>query len=345
MAVAVTTVRNSPAPDATPRVKSALVTGGAGFIGSHTVERFLERGWDVTIVDNLVTGKRENIPAAASFHEIDIRDRAASELIALLKPDVLVHLAAQMDVRKSVAEPLFDAETNIVGSLNLLEAIRHHSPRTRVVFSSTGGAIYGDFTTPPNEERFEKNPESPYAVAKLAVEHYLAYYGRVHGIESAVLRFGNVYGPRQDPHGEAGVVAIFCGRILDGKALTVFGDGLQTRDYVYVSDVVEATWLAAQAHLPERGLLDARAFNVGTGVATNVLRLASVLADAAGSRTPIEHAAERRGEQRTSYLDIAKTTSELGWRPDVSLEDGLARSYEWFARRRALDESTAPIAI
>lgn len=325
--------------------KSVVVTGGAGFIGSHTAERFLENGWDVTILDNLVTGKRENVPAAASFHEFDIRDRAASELIAVLKPDVLVHLAAQMDVRKSVAEPLFDAETNIVGSLNLLEAIRHHSPRTRVVFSSTGGAIYGDFTTPPNKEQFEKNPESPYAVAKLAVEHYLAYYGRVHGIDSAVLRYGNVYGPRQDPHGEAGVVAIFCGRILDGKPLTVFGDGRQTRDYVYVSDVVEATWLAAHANLPACGMLDARAFNVGTGVATDVLRLASVLSDAAGSETPIEHAAERPGEQRTSYLDIAKTMAELRWRPEVSLEDGLARSYAWFARRRARDESTVPLTI
>jgi UDP-glucose 4-epimerase len=314
---------------------TALITGGAGFIGSHVAERFLAEGWTVHILDNLITGKRENIPGDAVFHELDIRDRAAAELVQSLAPEVLVHLAAQMDVRKSVAEPIFDAETNIVGSLNLIEAVRHHSPRTRIVFSSTGGAIYGDFTTPPNVESYAKNPESPYAVAKLAVENYLAYYGRVHGVQSAVLRYGNVYGPRQDPHGEAGVVAIFCGRILEGRGVTVYGDGKQTRDYVYVGDVVEATWRAATAKLPAPALLDARAYNVGTGLATDVLRLASVLGNAAGVAVQIDHAPERPGEQRTSYLDVSKAAEELGWRPEVSLEDGLARSYEWFAARRA----------
>ena len=314
---------------------TALITGGAGFIGSHVAERFLAEGWSVHILDNLITGKRENVPAVADFHEMDIRDRAAAELVKKLAPDVVVHLAAQMDVRKSVAEPVFDAETNIVGSLNLIEAIRQHSPRTRIVFASTGGAIYGDFTSPPNVEPFVKDPDSPYAIAKLAVEHYLAYYGRVHRLQSAVLRYGNVYGPRQDPHGEAGVVAIFCGRILDRRAMTVFGDGLQTRDYVYVGDVVEATWRAATLPLPAADLLDARAFNVGTGIATDVLRIASVLADAAGVSIPIEHAPERPGEQRTSYLDVRKAAEQLGWRPAVSLEDGLAQSYAWFAARHA----------
>ncbi len=314
---------------------TVLITGGAGFIGSHVAERFLGEGWEVHVLDNLITGKRDNLPDAVTFHELDIRDAAAAALVASLRPDVLVHLAAQMDVRKSVAEPVFDAETNVVGSLNLLEAVRHNSPGTRVVFSSTGGAIYGDYTTPPNVEDFEKNPESPYAVAKLAVEHYLAYYGRVHGIESAVLRYGNVYGPRQDPHGEAGVVAIFCGRILDGKAITVFGDGKQVRDYVYVSDVADITWRASTQPLPPVGLLDVRAFNVGTGVPTDVLRLASVLMDAAGAQIPVEHAPERPGEQKVSYLNVDKARAQFGWSPAVSIEEGLARSLAWFGERHA----------
>ena len=316
-------------------MKTALITGGAGFIGSHVAERFLSGGWEVHALDNLVTGKRENLAEGVTFHELDIRDAASSALVASLRPDVLVHLAAQMDVRKSVAEPVFDAETNVCGSLNLIEAVRHHSPATRIVFSSTGGAIYGDFTTPPNVETFAKNPESPYAVSKLAVEHYLAYYGRVHGIESAVLRYGNVYGPRQDPHGEAGVVAIFCGRILGRKPVTVFGDGRQVRDYVYVSDVAEVTWQASTQPLPHAALVDARAFNVGTGVATDVLTLATVLMNVAGTEIPIEHAPERPGEQKVSYLNVDKARAQFGWSPAVGIEAGLAKSYAWFAERHA----------
>jgi UDP-glucose 4-epimerase len=318
-------------------MKTAVITGGAGFIGSHVAERFLAEGWDVHVLDNLLTGKRGNVPPGAVFHQLDIRDGLASDLIAGLRPAVLVHLAAQMDVRKSVAEPVFDADTNIVGSLNLLEAVRNDSPKTRVIFASTGGAIYGDQTTPPNVETFAKNPESPYAVAKLAVEHYLAYYGRVHGMDNVVLRFGNVYGPRQDPHGEAGVVAIFCGRILDKQPLTVFGDGLQTRDYIYVSDVVDVTYRAATRALPPAQRLDSRAFNVGTGVATDVMRLASVLMDAGKATIPILHAPERPGEQRTSYLDVNKAKGLLDWKPIVSLEEGLTRSFDWFSARRGAE--------
>jgi UDP-glucose 4-epimerase len=312
---------------------TALITGGAGFIGSHVAERFLAEGWKVHVLDNLVTGKRENLAGGVEFHELDIRDRQAAALVERLKPDAMLHLAAQMDVRKSVTDPVFDAQTNVVGALNLMEAVRLHTPSTRVVFSSTGGALYGDYTTPPNVETFPKDPESPYAISKLAFELYLAYYGRVHGLNSAAIRFGNVYGPRQDPHGEAGVVAIFCGRILEGRPLTIFGDGSQTRDYVYVADVADATWRAATQTLPPIGLLDARAFNIGTGKPTSVVELAEALQRATGTKAPIEFAPRRAGEAQESFLDVAKAAKELGWRPQVTLPDGLARSYAWFAAR------------
>jgi UDP-glucose 4-epimerase len=315
-------------------MSTVLITGGAGFIGSHVGERFLAEGWTVHVVDNLATGKRENLPGGSVFHEHDIGAPAAAELVGRLKPEVLVHLAAQMDVRKSVAQPVFDATTNIVGSLNLLEAVRHRSAATRFVFSSTGGVLYGDHTVPPNVETFPKDPESPYAIAKLSVELYLAYYARVHGLDTVALRYGNVYGPRQDPHGEAGVVAIFCGRLLAGRALTIYGDGLQTRDYVYVTDVADATWRAATQALPAPGLLDARAFNVGTGVGTPVIRLAQVLRAAAQRDPGIEYAPKRAGEQQESYVDVSKAARLLGWRPLVTLEDGLARSYAAFAAAR-----------
>ena len=321
--------------------KRVLVTGGAGFIGSHVSEQFLERGWNVDILDDFSTGKRDNVPTAATVHALDIRSPDAARLVRDGAYDAVVHLAAQMDVRKSVADPVFDAGINIVGTLALLEAVRSSSAakKTRIVFSSTGGALYGDFTTPPNVETFPKDPESPYAISKLSVEHYLAYYGRVHGLDAVSLRFGNVYGPRQDPHGEAGVVAIFCGRILERRPLTIFGDGLQTRDYVYVRDVADATFKAATQTLPRLERLDSRGFNIGTGIGTPVVEIANTLLRASGASVPLQYAPARPGEQQHSFLNVSKAAQHLGWKPAVTLEAGLGESYEWFASKHRVAAS------
>jgi UDP-glucose 4-epimerase len=316
--------------------RRVLITGGAGFIGSHVADLFLAKGWSVEIIDNLSSGKRENVAPAARLHVLDIRSPDAAELVAYAGFDVVIHLAAQMDVRRSVADPLFDASVNVIGTLNLLEAIRQSpAARPRIVFSSTGGAVYGDAAVPPAAETTPKEPDSPYAIAKLSVEYYLSYYARIHGLDTASVRFGNVYGPRQDPHGEAGVVAIFCGRILEGRALLVFGDGTQTRDYVHVSDVAEATFAAATATIPRAVRVDERAFNVGTGVGTSVLDLAGTLLTAAGSSAPIEFAPKRPGELQHSFLAVDKAREVLGWSPRISLEQGLADTFNWFAARRA----------
>ncbi len=315
--------------------KSALVTGGAGFIGSHVADQLLASGYVVTILDNLSSGRRENLPAAARFVEAGIESAEAAALVRDGGFDVMCHLAAQIDVRRSMNDPAFDARINILGTLNLMEAVRTDSPRTRVIFSSTGGALYGDFEAPPSAELTSKDPEAPYGIAKLATEYYLAYYGRVHGIDTVALRYGNVYGPRQDPHGEAGVVAIFCNRLLDGRALTVFGDGGQTRDYVYAGDVAAANVLVAGASLPPAARLDARAFNIGTGVETSVNAVAASLQRAAGSTTPVEHAPARPGELLRSALDTTKARTVLNWTPTMSVDEGLAETYRWFAARRA----------
>jgi UDP-glucose 4-epimerase len=315
--------------------KSALVTGGAGFIGSHVADRLLTADYDVTILDNLSSGRRENLPANARFIEADITSPEAAQVVRDGAFDVMCHLAAQIDVRRSMDDPAYDARINIIGTLNLLEAIRSASPGTRVVFSSTGGALYGDFDPPPSGERTGKDPEAPYGIAKLAVEYYLAYYGRVHGIDTVALRYGNVYGPRQDPHGEAGVVAIFCNRLLDERALMIYGDGTQTRDYVYAGDVAAANVLAAGATLPPAARLDARAFNIGTGVETTVNALAESLQRAAGSTKPIDHAPPRAGELLRSALNTHKAQDVLGWSPSVSIDEGLAETFRWFAARRA----------
>ena len=316
---------------------NVLVTGGAGFIGSHVADVFLARDYTVEVLDNFSSGRRENLDPRVRVHEHDIRSPDAARLIQQTPYDLIVHLAAQIDVRKSVSDPVFDSSVNIGGTLNLIEALRQsgRGSRTRFVFSSTGGALYGDFVEPPNVENYPKDPESPYGIAMLSAEYYLAYYARVHGMDTAVVRYANVYGPRQDPHGEAGVVAIFCGRILDGRPLTVFGDGSQTRDYVFVVDVAEATVTAATHSLPRPEKLDARGFNVGTGVETSVTELARVLRRVARSDVAVENAPKRPGEQQRSVVSIAKAGSLLGWRPRSSLEEGLSRTFAWFAERHA----------
>jgi UDP-glucose 4-epimerase len=305
-------------------VPKALVTGGAGFIGSHVADRFLAAGYDVDVVDDLSSGKRDQVPVGATFFEVDVQSADVASLVRERKYDVIAHLAAQIDIRKSVKDPLNDCAINTGGTLNIFEAVRSIKPsRTRVVLVSTGGALYGEAAGASSDETADKNPDAPYGIAKLAAEYYTAYYSRIHGLDTAVLRLGNVYGPRQDPHGEAGVIAIFIGRILAGEPVTVFGDGEQLRDYVYVGDVAEALLAASTRPLPPAGKLDARAFNIGTGEGTSVLTLARELSRIAGRDPEITFAARRTGEIQISVLDVDKAAKVLGWKPRVALADGL----------------------
>jgi UDP-glucose 4-epimerase len=319
--------------------RRVLITGGAGFIGSHVAQAFVAAGDDVTVLDNLSTGKRNQVPREATFHHLDITSPDAARLVRDGRFDVICHLAAQIDVRKSVADPAADAQLNIGGSLNLLEAVRASGngrrPNTRFVFSSTGGAVYGDLVEPPTSETSPKDPQSPYGTAKLSVEYYMGYFARVHGLDTVALRYSNVYGPRQDPHGEAGVVAIFCDRLIDGAPLTIFGDGKQTRDYVYAGDVARANVLAASATLPPVSSLDSRAFNIGTSVETDVVALAATLKTLSGGSSPVQHAPARPGEQLRSAIAFDKAARILGWRPAVALGEGLHQTYDWFKQRRA----------
>ena len=296
-------------------------------------DALLAAGWSVTVVDNLSSGKQEQVPSGARFVWADIRSEEAAELIREGQFDLVCHLAAQIDVRKSVADPGFDVDVNIRGTLNLVEAIRASGRATRLIFASTGGAVYGDFVEPPNLETYSKDPESPYGIAKFSVELYLSYYARVHGLDYIALRFANVFGPRQDPHGEAGVVAIFCQRLLDGTPLKVFGDGQQTRDYVFVGDVARAHVLASALPMIPAGRVDDRAFNIGTARETSVVALAEGLMRASGRTVPLDFAPARPGEQQRSGVSIAKAASGLGWTPQVALEDGLAKTFDWFATR------------
>lgn len=305
--------------------RKVLVTGGAGFIASHVADAYVARGDRVWVVDDLSSGRRTNVPAQAEFVQMDVADPALHDLFRDVRFDLVNHHAAQIDVRRSVADPKFDASVNVLGLLNLLEAALETGVG-RVLYISSGGVVYGEAETMPTPETSAKKPVSPYGVGKLTGEHYLYYYRTVHGLPYAALRYANVYGPRQDPHGEAGVVAIFSGRIARGEPLTVFGDGLQTRDYVFVKDVAEANVLLTRADLPEDGALDEVAYNVGTGRETNVLELADALMDVAGRQVKVAHDPARPGELERSVLDAGRL-EEIGWGGGRALEEGLAQTY------------------
>jgi UDP-glucose 4-epimerase len=320
----------------------ALVTGGAGFIGSHLVDALLERDRRVLVVDDLSTGRRENLESAlASGAELAVADitdaEAMDEHVSGFAPGVVFHLAAQVDVRRAVREPGFDATVNTAGTVAMLEAARRAGV-PRFLFASTGGAIYGEGADRdlPLGEDAETVPDSPYGQSKLAAEGYVDFYSRVHGLGALSLRLGNVYGPRQDPLGEAGVVGIFCGRIAAGEPPTVFGDGRQTRDYVYVRDVVAAL-LAAERRLEVGDVGAARAYNVGTGRETSVLELADRIGEIAGAKVPPSMAPPREGEVQRIALDASRARADLGWSPETDLPAGLERVLAWVRERSSGD--------
>jgi UDP-glucose 4-epimerase len=307
------------------RLMKAIVTGGAGFIGSNLVDALLARGDEVTVLDNLSTGKRENLEQAlqngAVLAEVDVREaEAVSDLVGRVRPDVIFHLAAQIDVRKSVADPANDARINVEGTINVLRAAQAHGVK-RVVNTSTGGAIYGEGRQIPAPEDHPSAPEAPYGLSKWCAEQYCEIFTRLHGLSTVSLRYGNVYGPRQDPLGEAGVVAIFCGKLLDGGTATIFGDGEQTRDYVFVEDVVDSNIRAAES--------DATGpINIGLGQEKSVLDIVAVLNEHAPDGFQPEHAAERPGEVQRIALDPSRAREALGWEAQVELDEGLKRTLD-----------------
>lgn len=298
-----------------------VVTGGAGFIGSHLVDGYVERGWDVTVVDDLSTGERNNVNSKARLVVGSVTDPAVVAEVVRPGVDLVNHHAAQMDVRKSVADPVFDAEQNIVASLRLLEQVVKSEVKS-VIFASSGGAAYGEPLFVPQTEEHPFAPMSPYGCAKLSVEHYLGYYRQVHGIRAVALRYGNVYGPRQKKHGEAGVVAIFAGKMLAGETVTINGTGRQTRDYVFVEDVVRANMAVSTGDM-------SGAFNVGTGIETSVVELFEAMCEALGGSYPSVHAPAKAGEQSRSVLDGAKLRRAAGLEPPRPLAHGLRQTLEW----------------
>jgi UDP-glucose 4-epimerase len=302
-----------------------LVTGGAGFIGSNLVDALVARGDEVAVIDNLATGKRENLEHAlangAELIELDVRDaEAVAAAVERVGPETIFHLAAQIDVRKSVADPAHDSRVNVEGTINVLAAAQASGVR-RLINTSTGGAIYGEGQILPAPEDHPVAPESPYGLSKFCAENYCALFTRLHGLSTVSLRYGNVYGPRQDPLGEAGVIAIFCGKLLDGGRPQIFGDGKQTRDYVYVGDVVDANLRAADSDVTG-------AFNVGRGVATSVLDIVEALAAQSDNGFDADHLPARTGEVQHIALDPSRTKAELGWEAQVDLDQGLARTLD-----------------
>ncbi|MBI5343336.1 MAG: NAD-dependent epimerase/dehydratase family protein [Deltaproteobacteria bacterium] len=302
-----------------------LVTGGAGFIGSNIADAYVADGHEVMVIDNLSSGKQENVPSAARFVLCDVTSDTAVEAVRTFRPEILNHHAAQIDVRSSVKDPQFDAQVNILGSIRLLEAARQYGVR-KFLFASSGGAGYGEQERFPADESHPVRPVSPYGAAKMAVELYMNYFRAQYGLEYTALRYANVYGPRQDSHGEAGVVAIFAERLLRNQTAIVNGDGEQTRDFVYVGDVVRANVSAL-----DRG--DGKSINIGTGVETNINTVFRILRDLSGSRQEEIHGPGMPGEQRRSCLENLMASIELGWYPETPLEEGLARTLEFFREK------------
>ena len=307
--------------------KTALVTGGAGFIGSHLVVRLLSLGYKVVVIDNLSTGQRQNLDPAAVFHAIDLTQPAVHDVFQRERPDLVFHLAAQTSVIKSTRAPVQDAAANVIGTVNLLEEARQGGVK-KFVYSSTGGALYGDPKTNPCTEQTPITPLSPYGLSKYLAEEYLGLYHRLYRLNATALRYGNVYGPRQDPYGEAGVVAIFSQAMLEGKPVEIFGDGQQERDFVYVDDVVEANLRAI-----ERG--NGHAFNIGTGTSTSVNRIFELLKGLSDYQREPVRCPPRPGEVYKISLSYAKAEKELGWWPQVGLEQGLGQTVEYFRTAKA----------
>jgi len=299
-----------------------LVTGGAGFIGSHVSDRLLSLGHEVAIVDNLASGKRENLPPVAAFYESDIRDQALHDVFRAELPQVVIHHAAHIDVTRSVREPDYDAQVNILGSLNLLECCREHGVG-KIIYAGTGGALFGEPSYLPVDESHPIDPISPYGVSKHTVEHYLFAYKATHGLDFTVLRYPNVYGPRQDPHGEAGVVAIFALQLLSGQQPVIFGDGTKTRDYCYVSDIVDVNTIALNS--PLSGV-----YNLGRGLEVTDLEVFEAVRAAVGSEAGPAFAPVRPGEVEHIALDASKAERELGWKWKVSLNEGVAKAVDFY---------------
>lgn len=300
-----------------------LVTGGAGFIGSHVVDLFVTQGYEVVIVDDLSTGRTSNLNPAAKFYQVDIRSPQLREVFEAERPDYVSHHAAQMDVRRSVAQPVFDADINILGSINLLETVKDFQIK-RFIYISTGGAVYGEPESLPCDESHPINPICQYGASKHTVEHYLYMYHVNYGLKYTVLRYPNVFGPRQDPHGEAGVVAIFTGRMLARESVTINGDGDQTRDFVYVGDCAQANLLVLTVD-HEPGI-----YNLGWGRPTSINEITSVLVNITGYPLPIQYGPAKVGETRHIYLDASKIKKDLGWEPKITLEEGLAKTVAYF---------------
>lgn len=301
-----------------------LVTGGAGFIGSHVVDGYIKKGYNIAVVDNLSSGRKDNIHPDAEFFKIDIESSGIERVFKQFKPQIINHHAAQIDLRRSVADPVFDARVNITGTINLLQNCIKYKTR-KIIFASTGGAIYGEQDYFPADENHHSRPISPYGVAKLSAENYLFYYKYNYGLDYTVLRYSNVYGPRQDPYGEAGVIAIFIQKLLRGEQPIINGDGKQTRDFVYVNDIVKANILAIKAK--EGGI-----FNIGTAIETDINEVLKMLVKITGANVKEIHGPSKPGEQKRSVIAYKKAERILGWKPGVSLEKGLMQTVKYFKK-------------